>query len=1054
MATANNCVRAFVEDALAGRDAAPPQPLTDAAAVASCLRAIASVAGGAEAAALACEAVLTVPAPDKALNNIERFVIAAGEADLRPAEWLLSAEFRQVLATLMGSSQYLADLLVQNPGWFSWLMQPAILHSPRGTPHYRAEVRQATAGLSDSAAIRSALCRLRHRETLRIAARDLLGLSSTEQAAREISDLAQAIIAMVAHRAYEETRARFGTPMTEPGLGPTRPADMCVIAMGKLGARELNFSSDVDLVFVYEAEGETTGTLPDGRAVHPQANHLFFTRMGETIVRFLGERTAEGRLFRVDMRLRPEGETGPLARSLESFVNYLQQQARDWERVAYLKARVLSGPTHLAERIYRVVEQFVFSQAEPERIVAEVERLKLMIDREVMAGDLYHRELKRGYGGIREIEFVVSAMQIIYGRTHPALRARNTFLALQRLREVNLLPAEEAAFYLEAYEFLRRVEHRLQMADEHQTHTLPVEPGKLAVLARSAGFAETAEFLRRLDHVRDGVHRRFTVFFQHDPQAADRELREILLILDPQAPAEEVEPVLERFGLGGSDARRILQALARGTSEIFVSADGQRSFEQMLPSLLRLASQSPDPARVLPRFHSFVLAVKGITYYYELISRHPDILRLLVELFGTSGHFSQLLVARPEYFDALISSQVLYESVSHAAVEARISQTLRASRSLERQMLLLRRAANFETLLCALRYLVRLRDLPDTLRDLSLVADVLVECSLPLAARRAAERLAARDETVKPDDLAGPLLETMRKSMAVMALGKYGGAEISFFSDLDVVFVYKDEPPLPARLARRLGVAAAEVYCALADALSFVLSENLEGGRVFSLDARLRPHGRNSPIATPVEQYIEYLCEQADVWELLAVQRLRRITGPDTLREALMAAVAKRRPALDRAMIMREAQAMRRRLEQSVPASVAPVELKRSAGGLVDAEFAVQLIDLLTAGEPGPPDYFARLELLAGRREEVGDAFRSMQASYMLLREVETGIRVVTGTSAHTLPSDPATLKAIARRCGGGTPEDLQRQIVRAKTANRHAFERICTALEHEKDES
>jgi glutamate-ammonia-ligase adenylyltransferase len=285
--------------------------------------------------------------------------------------------------------------------------------------------------------------------------------------------------------------------------------------------------------------------------------------------------------------------------------------------------------------------------------------------------------------------------------------------------------------------------------------------------------------------------------------------------------------------------------------------------------------------------------------------------------------------------------------------------------------------------------------------------------------------------------------------MAVLALGKYGGAEISFFSDLDVVFVYNDAPPLPARLARRLGVASAEVYCALADALSFVLSENLEGGRVFSLDARLRPHGRNSPIATPVEQYTEYLCDQAEVWELLAVQRLRRITGPDALREKLMAAVARRRPALDPAVVMREAQAMRLRLEQSVPATIAPVELKRSAGGLVDSEFAVQLTDLLIGRIPGPPDYFAKLELLAARRGELGDAFRSMQAGYMLLREVETGIRVVTGTGAHSLPSDPATLKAIARRCGAGTPEDLQHQIVRAKNANRRAFERVCATLKH-----
>src|SRR5690606_21064230 len=263
---------------------------------------------------------------------------------------------------------------------------------------------------------------------------------------------------------------------------------MCVLGMGKLGGRELNFSSDIDLVFVYEAEGETTGREDGGRRVAVISNHDFFTRMGEALVKFLGERGPEGNLFRVDMRLRPEGIDGPLARSLESFIHYLNTQARDWERLAYLKARVVSGPVRLAEKLYRVMGEFVFAGLDARRIVSEVQELKLRIDREVINSDLYRREVKRGYGGIREIEFVIAAMQIIHGYNHHALRIRNTFLAIQRLLETHILSVKSAEFYQHAYSFLRTIEHRLQMAQEAQTHTLPPPGPEFEAMARRCGF--------------------------------------------------------------------------------------------------------------------------------------------------------------------------------------------------------------------------------------------------------------------------------------------------------------------------------------------------------------------------------------------------------------------------------------------------------------------------------------------------------------------------------------------------------------------------------------
>jgi glutamate-ammonia-ligase adenylyltransferase len=970
------------------------------------------------------------PSPRQALNAFERYVATYQNAVELADEFERYPEALSVLVAVCGFSHFLTDLLVREPTLLWWIVHDGRLHKEKSYPEYREESRALVEGARSSEEAHEQLCRWKYRELLRVAVRDILRIVSIEEITREISDIAQACIAAAADVVWEELVSAYGEPRAESEIAPNQPAGMCILGMGKLGGRELNFSSDIDLVFIYDAEGYTTGKLPTGKSVAPVTNHFFFNKMGEKLVRFLSTRTAHGHLFRVDMRLRPEGKVGPLARSLESFINYLDQQARDWERLAYLKARILAGPAPLAERIYRFTQRFVFDSADPKLVIAEIEKLKMMIDREVHLSDIYHREVKRGYGGIREIEFVISAMQIIYGQSHTALRVRNIFLAIDRLAEVNVLPKDEAEFYLRAYQFLRLVEHRLQMAEEHQTHTLPNEADKLEILAKRCYFSSAAEFMDEYRKVTDGVHERFVRFFERDVESETRELQDVLILLDRDAPAEQALAVLERYHIASPDLLRLIHNLAYGTSEVFISSEGQRFFEQMLPSLLRLIATAPKPHAVLRHFNSFILSIRGITYYYELIAQHPDILRLLVMLFGTSDYFSETLCAHPEFFDAILGSRLVYEELSPAAVRERLSQMVDVRRSIDKRLVLLHKAVKLEQLLVAVRFLLGIKPLGELLQELSIIADEALAKAYSLARERYSERQQLLKHQLPhiPDDF----------PITIIALGKFGGSEISFFSDLDLVYVWDDVTTKPS----------GSLCSSQEDALRFVeqfvyaVTENLEEGRLYSLDARLRPYGRNSPLVTPLSHYLSYLEERAEVWELLTLTRARLCVGDVSIPQRLQAAALKRLRSFSEQEVTEHVRSMRMRLEETVsPQDVRNGEFKRSPGGIVDIEFLIQMWILQGKIPWCNQSYFS---LFAEQQKKVDecseDEWQILASSYQFLRAVETATRLLAQEALTRLPHSDAQLTALARFLGEKDGEALKSKILSTRQEVRRIF--------------
>ncbi|MCU0787991.1 MAG: hypothetical protein MUC91_07340, partial [Verrucomicrobia bacterium] len=414
----------------------------------------------------------------------------------------------RVLGAVLSGSQFLTDLLVSRPGWIS-LIEVEVLEHPRRGQGMRQEVGEWLKPLEQAGDVEGALCRLREfkqREMLRIAARDLGRLGGTEEITRELSDVADVCLEAVWGLCRRQLENRFGSPHHQDPSGHWRRTEACVFGMGKLGGQELNYSSDVDLLFVYDEEGSVFRDAPTGRKA-PRAtltSHEFFNRLGEAFLNEVSRVTAEGFLFRVDLRLRPEGNSGPLTRSLASYENYYAQWGQTWERLMLIKARRVAGDNDVAGEFLEMVQPFRFPRAISEGALREVKNLKQRIESEVVRSGEVDRNVKLGRGGIREIEFIVQSLQVLNAGRQPFLQISQTVPCLAKLAQYRLLPEEETRRLSDAYCFLRDVEHRLQMEANLQTHTLPESRPARERLARLMGFKTLKAFETALN-----AHRAF-----------------------------------------------------------------------------------------------------------------------------------------------------------------------------------------------------------------------------------------------------------------------------------------------------------------------------------------------------------------------------------------------------------------------------------------------------------------------------------------------------------------------------------------------------------------
>lgn len=873
-----------------------------------------------------------------------------------------AAAFSRWLAARLAADPTLAESLAKASG------QPCTLEE------MTARLRAAT--VTDEASLGQALRRLRTWVLARLITRDLAGLADLDEVTGSMTALAELALRTALDFLHADLAGVYGEPLDVEG----RPQRLLVVGMGKLGGGELNVSSDIDLIFVYPEDGQTAGP----RRID---NHEFFVRLGKRLINLLNEATADGFVFRVDMRLRPYGDSGPLVVSLAMLEQYFYTQAREWERYAWIKGRVLTGDR--AEELEQLRRPFVFRRYLDYGAFAAMRELHAQIRQEVARRDRAD-DIKLGPGGIREIEFIAQVFQLIRGGREPDLQARPTRVILQRLAAHGLLPTETAAFLEAAYVLLRRLEHRLQYLDDAQTQRLPQAAEDRLRLAQAMGEVEWSAFEARLTSLRRRVSEHFEQVFGA-PQA-DQSSHPLAALW--RWPPEEALARLNALGYAEPAAVLArLQALAEGGRHRSLPAASQAALEALMPPMLELAAGMQEPDTTLNRMLDLLEAIAGRAPYLRLLQEYPQTLARIAQLASASPWAAQYLRGRPYLLDELLDARNLYAEPDWSALKQELDDRLAAlAGDVERQMDELRHSKQSITFRLLAQDLAGRLSIERLSDHLSALADLLVETTLRLVWASLAGR--HRDAP----------------AFAVIAYGKLGGKELGYASDLDLVFLYDDDHP-----------DAQVIYARLAKRLLTWLSTPTAAGVLYETDVRLRPDGAAGLLVSSVAAYEAYQREKAWTWEHQALTRARYCCGDEHVGErfeAIRAAIL--RLPRDVAKLKAEVLEMRQKMRDGHPNPTALFDVKHDPGGLVDVEFAVQY--LILAHAHAYPQLTANIGNIAllKRCAELGllphDVALPAADAYRALRRLQHAVKLQGAEHARAQPEQVAPMVETVRR--------------------------------------
>ncbi|MFI4952116.1 MAG: bifunctional [glutamate--ammonia ligase]-adenylyl-L-tyrosine phosphorylase/[glutamate--ammonia-ligase] adenylyltransferase [Burkholderiales bacterium] len=849
---------------------------------------------------------------------------------------------------------------------------------------------------SNAAQLAAALRRLRQRVFLRVLLRDLTGRADLYEVCATMTRLAEIAIgaAVDAHRRW--LAAVHGEPI---GADSGALEQLIVVAMGKLGGGELNVSSDVDLVFVYPEDGSTSGPKV-------LANQDFFDRLGRRVAGALAEPSSEGSVFRTDLRLRPYGDAGPLASSFVALEQYLVAQGRTWERYAWLKARTLTGTR--GSELEQLVTPFVYRKYLDYDAYDGLRDVHRQIREQGRRRD-YAGNVKLGPGGIREIEFIVQALQLVRGGREPALRLRGTLPALAALRGRGLLPAAAADELVDAYIFLRNLEHRLQYRDDAQTHDLPQDQGERAALARTMACADPAAFDRLLDYHRNNVDRHFDALFAAAAAAADHDPLAAVWI----APAPEDEQLDALTAEGYADARALIGELARVRQSpryLQLPTQSRARFDALVPQLLRAAAATAAPQTVFERLLALLEVISRRSAYLALLVEHPPVLPRLAQLMGASSWAAGYLMQHPMLLDELLDSRALLAEPDADAWRSELEAQLAAHPGdAEQQMDALRHFQQTQVFRLLAQDLAGLLTVERLADHLSMLADIVLAAALKHC----------WIQMQGPD--AGP------PQFAIIGYGKLGGKELGYASDLDLVFLYDD----PAD-------AAPQAYARLAHRLTTWLTSTTAAGRLYDTDLRLRPDGASGLPVSSLAAFKSYQRNTAWTWEHQALTRARHVAGDARIGAAFEAErEAVLRLPRDPVKLGADIVAMRSRMQAAHPNRSALFDLKHDPGGMVDVEFAVQFLVLAhsnaypdltrNAGNIALLALGARLGLLPPDRAlGVADAYREYRRLQHQLRlQGAAEARVEAGQQA----ARRAAVVALWQRVFGAARSEIDTEI-------------------------
>jgi len=905
-----------------------------------------------------------------------------------------SDELLKALARLFELSEFLPRMLARRPALVRRVARFATSAIEKPLQDFLQESTPILNGISvaDEAGLYRRLRLYKYRELVRLMVRDLVQGAETEELGRELSHLAQAILSTALEWVRRAMTARYGRPQAD---------GFCVLGLGKLGGEDLNFSSDIDLLYLYRAEGQTAGGNQGSLS-----NAQFYTKIAEGLTRALSAHTAEGFCFRVDLNLRPQGRSGAIALSLPATLGYYEAQGRTWERAALIKARVVAGDAGLGNRLLQSLTPFVWRRTLDLSVVEALRKIKSQIDVRAQASA---DDVKLGSGGIREIEFFINALQLLHGGQRPSLRESNSLRALRKLSREGLVASSDAEALEEAYLALRAVENHLQMMEERQSQRLPSEAVERLRLARSLGFGTWDSCAARLSQHRNFVRVAFSQLLGKSVRDEVPDEPLLLLAMDPEAADEQRRHALDQRGFADPDrALEALGRLSRMPGSLFVFAPGGPEAQAI--KLLAEIAKTPDPDQALFFFCEFIGGLRSPAGYLNILERAPEVRRRLLNLFAQSEYLSNYFLRHPELVDLLVQRDDAEKAPARLAEELAIR--LQRSSDVEERLTAMRRFKNEELLRIGLNDIsgeISVFELSD---QLTAVADAIADEVLNVALHEQLERYGE------------PRSGTRDETLAVIALGKLGGREMGYRSDLDLLFVYSGSGTDETTGGSRGRISHHEFFAKLVQRFLYFMQLPLREGDLYKVDTRLRPSGNQGTLVVRQETFKEHHQRRGQIWERQSLIRARALAGDLALARQLLTGVIE--PLVYERPLPAEAggeiERLRKRVELEISRETAEqLDPKGGYGGLVDVEFATQYLQLLHGRRFPSVRTGNTLEALR-RLESEGciDARNAtvLREGYLFHRRLENRLRLVHGDAVARLPTSGRPLALLARRLG------------------------------------
>ncbi|HXL79632.1 MAG TPA: hypothetical protein VN951_02055 [Pyrinomonadaceae bacterium] len=913
---------------------------------------------------------------------------------------------------LAAYSPLLATTLEQNPDYIPWLARERADTRVR-TPEQLRESLARFALTNSSLTPAVLFARFRRRELQRIYLHDVRRAHTLVETTEELSNLADAILDHALSVARQSLDNKYGAPRCDDAHGRIATADFCVVALGKLGSRELNYASDIDLVFIYSDDGMTAGSGERDKV----SNREYFIKLAEAISKLVGQPAGESPAYRVDLRLRPHGRDGALACSLDEALKYYDKTAQAWERQALIRSRAAAGSNQLFSQFAVAVQKHIYRpQVSVKDALASVRLAKQKIDRQVeRRATGFNVKLQRG--GIREIEFIAQALQLAHGGLDEWLRDAHTLISLGRLADRNLISEEERTQLSEAYVFLRVLEHRLQMEHGLQTHTVPDSDAQRSLVARRMGFSGSSaleDFNQALKLHTTNVRRAYDRVFAESAEDSGAGL-------SATVRAGESVTATAREGT-------IIQHAAAVFAIQLHKGSGQKTFidaESVAQFLTDTAHDSANPKRALALTARVAASVAKAE---DKIEMSRDGLRALVQLCGASELFGEMVAANPALL-AVLSAPA--RKLQQRDYRGQLRACVDAEKTFPAELSAFRREWS------KLRIEIGAQDAAG---EISVAESNRHQTELAIASVNVAYLIARRELGRRYGRIdAGPRI-------AVLALGRLASGGVDYASDLDIIILYDSLVGSPISSLTR-----DEAYARLCELLIAALSSVTREGYLYRVDLRLRPDGKNGPLVTSSETFLEYLKQRSAVWEWLAYVKLRAVAGDLELGKMIETharhAVHEKAVAMDADELKHEARHMRERLEKEKTRGrrTDAVDIKFGAGGMLDVYFAVRYLQLRDdiSDEGDDRSTRATLDRLAAAGSLEAQDYEALSNGYELLRSVDHHLRLIVG-KVTTLPRiDHSESEEIATKLGFQNAGALHEALTARMQAIRATYDRI-----------